>query len=124
MLAARVLSGFGLSLGRRGGPGQQGDGKPSNVAHHRSPLRIVEVTGCREYSRVAAAQLTFCFFNPSGPLSQSWALEVFGTPHWCPFHPSKPSILKAQKPVMKSVATMSPSAFRTCGLQTPYPPPP
>src|SRR5262245_27418379 len=33
------------------------------------------------------------FFTPSGPLSQSWTLEMLGRPHWCPFQPSNPSIL-------------------------------
>ena len=36
---------------------------------------------------------------PSGPLSQSCALEALGMPHWWPFHPSNPSILNAQNPV-------------------------
>src|ERR1051326_453702 len=65
-------------------------------------------------------QLTFpAFGTPSGPLSQSWAAEMFGNPHWCPFQPSKPSILKAQKPVTLSLTTISPSAFRTSTPQAP-----
>src|SRR5436305_8070865 len=66
-------------------------------------------------------QLTFPLGAPSGPLSQSCALETFGTPHWCPFQPSKPSILRFQNPVLMSLMTMRPSAFRTW---TPHAPPP
>ena len=58
-------------------------------------------------------------WTPSGPLSQSWALELFGTPQSCPFQPSKPSILKSQKPVTPSLTTIRPSALRT---STPHAP--
>ena len=34
-------------------------------------------------------------------------------PHWWPFHPSNPSILKDQNPVVMSLMTIKPSALRT-----------
>src|SRR6185295_8211991 len=61
----------------------------------------------------APNQLTFWGLGaPSGPLSQSCSDEMFGIPHWCPFHPLNPSIRKAQNPVTLSLITMSPSALR------------
>ena len=51
--------------------------------------------------------------TPSGPLSESCALELFGIPQSFPFQPSKPSILNNQKPVVMSLIMMSPSTLRT-----------
>src|SRR6185369_9796971 len=65
----------------------------------------------REGREGCVNQLTFPDFGaPSGPLSQSWALEIFGIPHWCPFQPVNPSIRNAQNPL--SLNTINPSALR------------